>query len=344
MSYLLDCWYMAGWAEELDHRGVAARVICDIPIVLFRGKQGVAAMVDTCPHRFAPLSRGRLVDGALQCNYHGLTFGAGGQCVHNPHGPIARTMRVRAFPAVEKYHAIWIWMGAPECADPALLPDLSFLDIEPERLVNRGGYIHGKGNYLLYVDNLMDLSHVDFLHTETLGRDSLGNAQQEIEEDARSLTVRWQSRNPQPQPLEIATGAFVSGMQVDRHTEVQWYPPASLRLTVSMSLPGNAPDVRSVAHMLTPETQTTAHYFYASTPNSLNRDPEYNRQIGDARARVFNTEDSPMIEAVQTRMGAADLFSLRPLLLRTDQAAVRVRRRLAALIAQQTPAQASQHG
>src|SRR6185437_5857490 len=112
MSYLLDCWYMAAWAQELDRPdggGLVARTVCDVPLVLFRTQDGVAALLDKCPHRFAPLSRGRLAQGTVQCAYHGLAFGGRGQCIRNPHGPIVDALRVRSFPTVEKYHAVWVW-------------------------------------------------------------------------------------------------------------------------------------------------------------------------------------------------------------------------------------------
>jgi vanillate O-demethylase monooxygenase subunit len=335
MSYLFDCWYMAGWAEEFDNRSMIARTICDIPIVVFRTSGGIAALADRCPHRFAPLSRGRFVDGSLQCGYHGLTFGAGGQCIHNPHGPISGRMQVRAFPAVEVQHAIWVWIGAPERADPSLLPDFSFLNVETESAANRGGYIHGQANYLLYVDNLMDLSHANFLHPDSLGRDSFVGADQTIKEDDRTLTVRWSRCNLSPAPYEVELGRFDKDARFDQHTEVQWYPPGAMRLAVTVDAPGATPNTHTIAHVMTPETEKTVHYFYASTRDFRVDDLEFNRQLGELRDRVFKTEDSPMIEAVQKRMGTTDLFSLKPLLLRTDAAAVRVRRKLASMIAEQ---------
>ncbi|MCX7676666.1 MAG: Rieske 2Fe-2S domain-containing protein, partial [Alteraurantiacibacter sp.] len=50
---------MAGWSEELDAEGFLARRIADRPTVLYRLADGtVAALLDRCPHRFAPLSLG----------------------------------------------------------------------------------------------------------------------------------------------------------------------------------------------------------------------------------------------------------------------------------------------
>lgn len=79
-----NCWYMAGWSDELAD-GLLSRRIADRPTVLYRLSDGtVAALLDRCPHRFAPLSLGERDGDALVCPYHGLTFDAGGTCIRNP--------------------------------------------------------------------------------------------------------------------------------------------------------------------------------------------------------------------------------------------------------------------
>src|SRR3546814_1253804 len=83
-----------------------------------------------------------------------LAFDGTGACVVNPHGPVLKSMAVRAYPTLTAYRGIWIWMGDPELADPALLPDLSFVDRTPETAFSNG-YVCGKGDYRLFVDNIM---------------------------------------------------------------------------------------------------------------------------------------------------------------------------------------------
>jgi vanillate O-demethylase monooxygenase subunit len=84
---------------------------------------------------------------------------------------------------------------------------------------------------------------------------------------------------------------------------------------------------------MTPETARTTHYFFASTRDYAVDDAQLNAAIGEIRNRIFSTEDEPMIAAQQARMGEADFWSLKPALLRIDEGAVAVRRRLEALIA-----------
>ena len=92
---------------------------------------------------------------------------------------------------------------------------------------------------------------------------------------------------------------------------------------------GNAINV----HILTPETAATTHYFFASTRDFRCDDAAFNAQLGEIRARIFATEDEPMIAAQQARIGTNDFWSLKPALLRIDRGAVVVRRRMDALIA-----------
>ena len=143
MTYLRNCWYMAGWSTELAPNGKLARTFLDEPIVIFRNAQGKpGALVDRCPHRFAPLSLGRVCEGAIQCAYHGLRFDGAGACVDNPHGRVTSGMTTRSFPMAEAHRILWIWMGDPELADTGLIRDLSFLGAAPDTAFS-SGYIYG---------------------------------------------------------------------------------------------------------------------------------------------------------------------------------------------------------
>src|SRR5947207_11438674 len=107
--YLRNAWYVAAWSGELAPGRLVARTLLDEPVVLFRDDAGdPCALLDRCPHRFAPLSLGKLMDGGarLACPYHGLQFDREGVCRHNPHGAGAGSISVRAFLVVERYGVI----------------------------------------------------------------------------------------------------------------------------------------------------------------------------------------------------------------------------------------------
>ena len=87
MTFLRNAWYCAGFSSDLEPGKTRAITMLGEPVVLYRKEDGApVALADRCPHRFAPLSSGRVCEGQLQCGYHGLRFDASGQCTHNPHG------------------------------------------------------------------------------------------------------------------------------------------------------------------------------------------------------------------------------------------------------------------
>ncbi|HWU65326.1 MAG TPA: aromatic ring-hydroxylating dioxygenase subunit alpha [Ensifer sp.] len=167
--FLRNCWYAAAWSHELKHDSPIARTVIGEPIVLARQSDGKPyALEDRCPHRFAPLSKGRQEGDLLRCMYHGLLFGADGRCEHVPGPQVgARIPAVRSIPVVERDSWLWVWMGDVSGADPELIPPAFGLD--NPAWVMQSGQLDYEANYQLINDNLCDLSHVDFVHEGTLG-------------------------------------------------------------------------------------------------------------------------------------------------------------------------------
>ena len=342
MSYLRNAWYVGAWADELTSGTLIARTVLDEPLVLFRDAEGrPATLYDRCPHRFAPLSVGTLAEGVVTCRYHGLAFDGTGACVRNPHGPRLRSMAVRARPAVERHRAIWIWMGDPDRADPDGIPPLDYLAAAPRTAFSAGHLLSGPGGYQVFTDNLLDLSHTDYLHPDTLGGGAVTKAKQRVEETAEHLEVTWHAKDAPPSPLLRSLLNDIPD-KTDFVQKVRWYAPSVMRLIAATIEPGQLPAegyANTNAHILTPETETTTHYFFAATRNYAVDDEALNQRIAETRARIFATEDKPMIEEVQRRMGDGDFWDLKPLLLPVDEASVRVRRRLDKLIAAEREAE-----
>ena len=87
------------------------------------------------------------------------------------------------------------------------------------------------------------------------------------------------------------------------------------------------------AHLLTPETRTRTHYFFAAIlPAAEARQHVDDSQLREVLTNIFAGEDSPMLAAVQQRMGDRELWSMKPVTLPGDEGAVAVRRALALLI------------
>ena len=166
MTCLRNAWYVAAWADELGDAPLG-RALLDEKVVLFRqGDGAVAALADRCPHRFVPLSLGKVCDGQLTCGYHGLRFAVDER--FNDH--VRAASRRKSYPVVERHRAVWMWMGN-EPARPDDIPDFAFLDDPGFEVIS--GVTAMAANYLLEIDNLMDLSHLDYLHLATIGNGSL---------------------------------------------------------------------------------------------------------------------------------------------------------------------------
>jgi vanillate O-demethylase monooxygenase subunit len=266
--FLRNYWYVAALDQEVKDKPFG-RTILGEPVVLFRTGDGkLAAFEDRCAHRRLPLSMGKMVGDALQCHYHGLRFDRSGKCVRVPgQDLIPQSARVRTYPVVERYHWIWIWMGDPAQADPDKITDFHWLD-DPNWGA-KPSYLHVEANWQLVVDNLLDLTHLAFVHETTIGNMALvEHAAVKVQRaHDKVLVTRWIIDQPAP-PTFVKVGKFTGN--VDRWQIIDYTPPAFLRLDVGATPTGTgAPEGRRVngismrnLNAITPETETTSHYFW----------------------------------------------------------------------------------
>jgi phenylpropionate dioxygenase-like ring-hydroxylating dioxygenase large terminal subunit len=141
-QFIEDAWYVAAWDHEIGPDVLLARTLLGKPLVFYRREDGgVVAMDDRCCHRAAPLSIGRKEGDCVRCLYHGLKFDPQGVCVEMPgQERIPPMARVRTYPVVERDRFVWIWMGAPDLADPSSI--LSFFWHASPEWAMKPGYIH----------------------------------------------------------------------------------------------------------------------------------------------------------------------------------------------------------
>jgi vanillate O-demethylase monooxygenase subunit len=330
--YLKNCWYQAGWSEEIADGRTLVRTLLDEPILFWRDRDGAPrALLDMCPHRFAPLSAGIVADDIVVCGYHGLAFGKDGRCVRNPHGPVTSAMKVKSFPVIERHLAIWIWLGDPDKADPGLLPDLSFIDDCPPsaRIL---GTMPTSCDYRLLSDNILDLSHADYLHPSSLGG-VMTKAKATMRDEGDRVVARWDAQDADPIPA--ARASIPAGAKADFWIQVDWQAPALMVLataTTQAGTPSTPANEARTLHNMVPETATSTHYFFCSVRGFLRDDPGFSVYIREALLNAFQNEDKPMIEAQQRRIGHRDFWDMKPILLKTDGPAVLARRKLAAMI------------
>ena len=167
--FLRNAWYAAAWDTEVK-QALHATTLLGEPVVLYRKADGaVVALEDACPHRKLPLSMGRLQGDTVECGYHGLTFDGAGTCVKAACvSRIPQAAKVRSYPVHERYGLVWLWMGDPAQADHAKLLEIPEWD-DPVWGLNRGDSMTIDCNYLYMTDNLLDPSHVAWVHQSSFG-------------------------------------------------------------------------------------------------------------------------------------------------------------------------------
>lgn len=337
--FLRNCWYIAAEAGEVGRQPLG-RIILNEPVVLYRKEDGTAvALEDRCCHRRAPLHKGEIVGDALQCGYHGFTFDAEGACIKVPgcdYPP--KHARVRSYPICEKYRWLWIWMGEPARADQSLVPDLHHND--DCAWASTGSYIPVKANYLLLVENLIDLSHVAFIHKGTIGSTEDTNPQLKVERDDNFVRVIREALGIATPPTLRKLGF---GPAIDQTKIITFMPPANITIDIPTK---EAPQGRArqespqcirimVLNSITPETERTCHYFWAVARDfdldSAERSEFYLREV----TKAFN-EDKDILEAQQS---CIDLDPDAPTInVQGDAGGVYARRIISRLFADETAA------
>ena len=173
--FLRDLWYMPALSSSLGRGQMRREMLLGEPVVLYRREDGSpVALEDRCVHRLAPLSLGRVEGDRIRCLYHGFQFDADGTCREIPgQDMIPDRACVKAYPVVEKNSWVWVWMGDPARADPALLPDLHW-NTDPA-WEGDGDTLFAKCDYRLFLDNLMDLTHETFVHATSIGHQAIAH-------------------------------------------------------------------------------------------------------------------------------------------------------------------------
>lgn len=316
--FVKNTWYVAAWSSEVHADRLFSRVLLDTPVLLWRDAHGqVRALEDRCCHRGAPLSRGRLEGDKVRCLYHGLLFAPDGRCIEVPaQDRIPSNARVRGYPVVETKQWVWIWMGDPELANPADIPDTYWLDDPAWRY--REGYLHYNVDYLLVTDNLLDFSHLPYVHPNTVGGDeSFARLRPTIENVKDGLRIsRWHLSSP-PAPFVRKVTDWTD--PVDRWNIYDFLVPGILLMHSGSAPAGTgAPEGRfeqavefRSAQAVTPETANSCHYFFSQAHNFCIDDPKVTDVIHQVLIDAFN-EDHAMIHAQQNNLALDPAFEMVP--------------------------------
>jgi len=336
--FLRNCWYVIAWDHEVPADGLFARTVLNEPIVVFRTAGGFAALEDRCCHRHAPLSKGRKEGDHVRCGYHGLKFDAAGRCVDSPGlERIPEQAKVRTYPVAVRNKWVFVWMGEPDRAAERLLPD-NYSNDHPDWR-NKPGYMRYETPYLLICDNLLDFSHLSYVHEKTLGGSTaIAQARPEIEPLERGVRVTRRVADVPPPPYYQKIRSFAG--KVDRWFVYDFLFPGTLLMSSGGKPAGQEePDpANSVllhsCQTLTPETDSSTHYFFQQSHRADAGDASVTEGIFQSLITAFN-EDRDMITAQHEMIRRSPGAKMLPLGI--DSALVRYRKLLEEAVAREAP-------
>ena len=344
VSFVRNAWYMAAWSQDLGHAPLGVTVLND-PLVVFRAGNGsVGVLYDVCPHRAVPLSLGRVAGDHIVCPYHGIELDTAGICRLNPHVQGAsERLKTRAYPVAEMHGIIWVWPGQASLADTGLIPDYTWFN-SPDQFTTRRGYTHIAADYRLIIDNLMDLAHADYIHPHTVGQPGAAEVQvATVVRDGDTIAVNtiW----PNLPPSALHRQGWTRTEKVDKYLDMKWRPASNLLLDLGIMAPGEPREsgIRTPgAHILTPETERTTHYFWATARDFDRGNDELSARIFEIVGRAFSQEDKPIIEAMQRNMERTGATFTN--FTKGDAGSAMVRREIDRRVAQEAAAPAKDYG
>jgi len=300
-NYPYNCWWVAAFSADVDQDLVGTWLL-DMPVLLYRKSDGqVVAIENRCPHRGAPLSLGCRKGDAVQCGYHGFTFGPDGECVDVPStgAPLAAA-RVRSFPVRESAPFIWVYLGDPDVLESVPPPHALEWMAEP-RFEHVKGRMEIKANYMLLKENVLDLTHFGYVHAKSFGITDWVDPPKLTQKGDRVGYHQSFERSPLPpifaEPLSVAPGT-----PFNRENYGWFVSPALQIASVDFVEPdsGRIAGRFRIAHATTPTGPDGMIYFYVLARDFGNSPAEMMVLLKSSEAGF--AEDEAMIEAVQAMM------------------------------------------
>jgi len=337
-NYPFNCWWAAAATDEVSRKPLS-RWLLEQRVVLFRTAAGdPVALADRCAHRWAPLSDGKLIGDDIACPYHGFRYNADGVCTLVPtqaHAPTA--MKVKSYPVREHASFVWIWMGDPAQADGALLPELPWFT-DPAYFIPLRAY-NGelKCNYLLLQENLMDLTHIPYVHAGAYEQYGGWHKAPEVKATDRSVSFVQRDSDVLLPPSFASALGIEAAKRVNRTDRGTFTPPAC---TVIGSEYQDLTPVKGqrdhcntrVLHCVTPISPQRCHYWIAV---ALDFGHEIANFAEESMAGwdVVIKQDQSILESIQLTLERDRRDNDTPeVFVRADAAAVEARRSVKRLL------------
>lgn len=326
--FVTDAWYVAAFSDEVTRQPLARRVL-GLPLMLLRRQDGsVMVLEDRCPHRSMPLSCGQVDGDTVVCAYHGARFDGSGRCLQVPSQPVVPPgARVRAFPVQPRGPLVWVWMGggAPvgEPPHPAWMDDADWVASQQR--------LHLRASYVRLHENLLDLTHLSFLHARTFGTPDYASAPYETEiDDARGHFALERSVMPTRLPPLWGRPTGLEGVDAARIARSTFVSPALHEVHVRFHACDRPADEQPpmairTAHIVTPETATSTHYFVRHARNFAQGDDGITGFMHQQLLAAFQ-EDIDGLEAIERNLAAYAPGTAAEISFHADKPALAMRR------------------
>jgi phenylpropionate dioxygenase-like ring-hydroxylating dioxygenase large terminal subunit len=163
-------WYLILESKELKRNKPLRIKRFNKDLALWRDEnRNVCCIDDKCCHRGVSLSCGKILDGKLECPFHGFVYDKSGRVkiipANGKNRPAPESLKVRAYKTYEGYGFIWLWWG-----DDINTEDEPFFFKELEHFSYSGFKDHWNVHYSRAIENQLDVVHLPFVHKTTIGR------------------------------------------------------------------------------------------------------------------------------------------------------------------------------
>jgi len=333
--FLRNAWYVAAWDREVTRQSRPIQILGE-RIVLYRTEAGApVALEDACPHRKLPLSMGRVVGDEIECGYHGLVFNSAGQCTRIPGAnKIPRIACVRSYPVLSRYGLVWIWMGDVSLADSSRVFSVEHWN-DPAWDKNQGGTMTVDCNYLYVTDNLLDPTHVSWVHRTSFANSPCEQDPIEVTDSTDGVVASRWMHNSEVAPFYMQLVTFEGRCDRLQYYEVRFPSHAIIKAVfVPAGTGGNDQPLHEQAlvmdsyNFMTPIDEERTRYFWFQMRNRFAGDESVSKAMDDGVRAAFE-EDRIILAAVHR--GFAEKVT-RNIDLAIDRAPLTFRRRLRVMI------------
>lgn len=338
-TYVENAWFVAGRSQEFPVDHPKGCQIAGKPVLVWRTRSGeVCSFDDRCVHKRMPLSEGRVLeDGLLECPYHGFCYDAAGNCQRIPSQldrPIPTKAKLRPIPLVEQDGLVWVWPGDPSMVgnvEPPRTPEIAGADWDTHMFEPR----HVKANYVLLIENLIDITHFYPLHDGNIGDIEQSKIPVQVVEETlwgvpTVKTVREVKNYYQPPFMRDWWGV----PEVDRWHTHHMIGPGLTRVELRCAPPGKLGQVEHefgyvIHHAHTPVDGTSHHWrLWVSTRSGTRSASDANKSCTQHISETFPAvmeEDLWALERQQHMFAYPD-DDYSEVFLRSDQALICARK------------------